>query len=65
MKSVGETKAIRIYPMPDKTCKVMWEIHPPKSCQKKFGVKDWASDKSELANKIKKISDFILSHKNE
>lgn len=65
MKSVSETKAIRIYPMPDKTYGIMWKIHLPKSCQKKFGVEDWASDKSELADKIKKISDFLLSHKNK
>lgn len=36
MKSVSETKAIRIYPMPDKTYGIMWKIHLPKSCQKKF-----------------------------
>jgi hypothetical protein len=65
MKPVGEGKAIRIFPMPDRTYGIMWAIHPPRSCQKKFGDKVFASDKSELADKIKKISDFLLSHENE
>ena len=38
-KAVGETKSIRIYPMKDNTDGVMWEIHPPKECQEKFGEK--------------------------
>ena len=63
MKSVSETKAIRIYPMPDKTHGIMWKIHPPKSCLKKFDAEDWAIDKSELQDKIKKIIDFLLSQK--
>lgn len=63
MKSVGETKAIRIYPMPDSTCKIMWKIHPPESCLKEFEKEDWAKSKEELADKINKIGEFILSKK--
>ncbi len=63
MKPVSETKAIRIYPMKDKTYGIMWEIHPPASCLKQFDAKDWASDENELAHKIKEISDFLLSQR--
>jgi hypothetical protein len=57
MKSVGKTKAIRIYPMPDPTYKIMWKIHPPESCLEEFGKEDWAQSKEELADKINKIGE--------
>ncbi|MDP2939517.1 MAG: hypothetical protein Q8O13_05525 [Candidatus Omnitrophota bacterium] len=63
MKAVVETKAIRIYPMPDKTHGIMWKIHPPKSCWEEFDKEDWAQNKEELVNKINKIGEFILSKK--
>jgi hypothetical protein len=62
MKSVGETKAIRIYPMKDATYKIMWKIHPPKSCLSKFDKEDWAKNDNELLNKIKKLGKYILSN---
>lgn len=61
MKVVGETKAIRIYPMKDSTYGIMWKIHPPKSCLEEFDEEDWAKNKEELVNKINKIGEFILS----
>ena len=61
MKTVGETKAIRIYPMKDNTHGIMWKIHPPKSCLKKFDEEDWAKNEKELTDKITKISNFLLS----
>lgn len=61
MKAVVETRAIRIYPMPDKTHGIMWKIHPPKSCWEKFDKEDWAQNKEELVNKINKIGEFMLS----
>lgn len=61
MKAVGETKAIRIYPMKDNTYGIMWKIHPPKSCLDEFKEEDWASDEKELAEKLTKISKFLLS----
>jgi len=63
MKPVSETKAIRIYPMPDRTHGIMWKIHPPKSCLDKFDEEYWASDKKELINKLTEISKFLLSKK--
>lgn len=42
MKAIVETRAIRIYPMPDKTHRIMWKIHPPKLCWEKFDKEDWA-----------------------
>lgn len=63
MKSVSETEAIRIYPMPDKAHGIMWRIVPPQSYQKIGDECYWAKDKNELADKIKEISDFLLSHK--
>lgn len=63
MKAVAETKAIRIYPMPDKTHGIMWKIHPPELCWEKFDKEDWAQNKEELVNKINKIGEFMLSKK--
>ena len=63
MKPVGETEAIRIYPMPDETYGVMWKIHPPKSCWEEFDREDWAKNEKELIDKINKISKFLLSKK--
>lgn len=63
MKAIGDTKAIRIYPMKDSTYGIMWKIHPPKSCLEKFNEEDWANDKKELADKINEISKFLLSQK--
>ena len=40
VKPVGDTKAIRIYPMPDETYGIMWKIHPPKSCWEEFDRED-------------------------
>lgn len=60
MKSIGETKAIRLYPMEDTTYGIMWKIHPPKSCLSKFDEEDWAKDKNELADKITKLGEFML-----
>lgn len=62
MKTIGETQAIRIYPMPDKTYGIMWKIHPPKSCLDKFAKENWAKDNKELIEKIKKIGKFILKN---
>ena len=63
MKAIGESRAIRIYPMPDKTHGIMWKIHPPKSCWKEFDKEDWAQNKEELVNKINKIGKSMLSKK--
>lgn len=60
MKSIGKTKAIRLYPMEDATYGIMWKIHPPESCLNKFDEEDWAKDKKELMDKIMKIGEFML-----
>jgi len=62
-KAIGETKSIRIYPMKDETYGIMWKIHSPKQCWKEFDEEDWAKDKKELADKINKISKFLLSQR--
>ena len=61
MKTITETKAIRLYPMPDSTHGIMWKIHPPKSCLEKFDKEDWAKNTEELLDKLKDLGKFILS----
>jgi hypothetical protein len=63
MKAIGETKAIRIYPMKDSTYGIMWKIHPPEFCLEEFDKEDWAKNDEELIQKIKDIGEFILSKK--
>lgn len=60
MKSISETKAIRIYPMKDSACGIMWKIHPPKACLDKFDEEDWAKDSKELVDKIYKIGKYMV-----
>jgi hypothetical protein len=62
-RTAGESKSIRIYPEKDKIDGIMWKIHPPRECFKKFGEYDLAKDTKELADKIYKISKFLLSNK--
>jgi len=62
-RTAGESKSIRIYPLKDETDDIMWKIHPPRECFKKFGEYDLAKDTKELADKINKISKFLLSNR--
>jgi len=63
VKPVGETEAIRIYPMSDETYGIMWNIHPSKSCWEGFDKENWAKNEKELVDKINKISDFYYLKK--
>lgn len=63
MKAIGETKAIRIYPMKDSTYGIMWKIHPPELCLDEFDKEDWAKSNDELIAKLENIGKFMLSKK--